>query len=437
MRLTDYFRLGWDQLRRRKVVTALCVAGIAIGAASIIVALSFGKSISHYSMQQMSLYFKTHEIEVFPGRVEADEPAEIGQITPQKIELIRSLPTVEAVLPERELNYYDFTVDGSKRGSMLLIATDLTQMASFGYELQQGEFPEADDVIILNYGATLDLYDERLFQLMESAPEQMSIYADESFSEQVIPYPMYQKMIVLEPEMMPGFADGARSEAQPVPVRVAGILQKNEHLPPERQRWPKQAYISMSLGEQILDRLGMDNEIKLKVKVKDSNDLEETEQLIQKLRLSTRNNMYQQEMMQQELTIVRFLFGGVGLFILTVASISIVVAMTMSTYQRRRQIGIMKVLGANLRQIRNMFLVESVLLGIIGGLVGIILSYWVIWAINMAVVNWSGSGDEVLFIRFWVLAVGFSMASLTGMLSGIYPAAKASRTDALTAIHRE
>ena len=74
--------------------------------------------------------------------------------------------------------------------------------------------------------------------------------------------------------------------------------------------------------------------------------------------------------MEQELAIVRLIFGGVGLFVLLVASISIVVAMTMSTYQRRRQIGIMKVLGANLRQIRNMFLVESILLGIIGGLCG-------------------------------------------------------------------
>lgn len=66
---------------------------------------------------------------------------------------------------------------------------------------------------------------------------------------------------------------------------------------------------------------------------------------------------------------------GIGLFVLFIASISIVVAMTMSTYQRRRQIGIMKVLGANLKQIRNMFIIEAALLGLVGGLVGIMLSY--------------------------------------------------------------
>ena len=178
------------------------------------------------------------------------------------------------------------------------------------------------------------------------------------------------------------------------------------------------------------------NETRLRVKVKDTGDLEETEEIIRKLRLTAYNNLHQQEMMEQELAIVWLIFGGVGLFVLLVASISIVVAMTMSTYQRRRQIGIMKVL-VNSRQIRNMFLVESILLGIIGGLCGILLSYWVIWAINMTVIHMSNSGDEILFIRSSVLVAGFLMAALTGALSGIYPAIRASRTDALTAIKRE
>ncbi|WP_331436839.1 ABC transporter permease [Gordoniibacillus kamchatkensis] len=113
----------------------------------------------------------------------------------------------------------------------------------------------------------------------------------------------------------------------------------------------------------------------------------------------------------------------------------------MSTYQRRRQIGIMKVLGANLRQIRNLFIVESALLGVIGGACGILLSYWVVWGINGIVTRFSkgppGSDPEILFISLWILPVGLFFAVLTGVLSGIYPAIKASRTDALTAIKRE
>lgn len=436
MRWFDYIRLGWDQLRRRKVVTALCAAGIAIGSASIIVALAFGESVSHYSMQQMSQYLKTDEIEVYPGQVQSGEDEEIAKMTEQKIELIRSLSQVAAVLPQKDLGYYQFVVDGSKWGNVNLIATDLSQMEAFGYELQQGSFPDSDNAIILNFGATLDLYDERMLQL-DSLEFEENASVSANVQDVAIPYPLYQKMILLKPETMGYIGAVQPSNAQSVPLRVAGILQKNEHLPIERQRWPKEAYISLELGERLLEQAGLVNETRLRVKVKDTRDLEETEEIIRKLRLTAYNNLHQQEMMEQELAIVRLIFGGVGLFVLLVASISIVVAMTMSTYQRRRQIGIMKVLGANLRQIRNMFLVESILLGIIGGLCGILLSYWVIWAINMTVIHMSNSGDEILFIRSWVLVAGFLMAALTGALSGIYPAIRASRTDALTAIKRE
>jgi len=145
--------------------------------------------------------------------------------------------------------------------------------------------------------------------------------------------------------------------------------------------------------------------------------------------------------MNREFVILRLIFGGIGAFILFVASISIIVAMTMSTYQRRRQIGIMKVLGANLKQIRNMFIVESALLGLLGGLLGILLSHWVVWGINILVIRFgdqpSGSDPEILFISWWILPLGLFFALLTGVMSGIFPAIRASRTDALTAIKRD
>jgi ABC-type antimicrobial peptide transport system permease subunit len=74
-------------------------------------------------------------------------------------------------------------------------------------------------------------------------------------------------------------------------------------------------------------------------------------------------------------------------------------------------------------------------------LFGLLLSYWVIWGINAVVNRFSngppGSDPQILFISPWILPVGMFFAVLTGVLSGIYPAVKASRTDALTAIKRE
>lgn len=100
----------------------------------------------------------------------------------------------------------------------------------------------------------------------------------------------------------------------------------------------------------------------------------------------------------------------------------------------------MKVLGSSLAQIRNMFIVESALLGLLGGIAGIVLSYWVIWGINALIIKFSGGStmeDELLFISWVNIVIGMFFAIMTGILSGIFPAIKASRTDALTAIKRE
>ncbi|KPV55066.1 ABC transporter permease, partial [Paenibacillus sp. A3] len=241
-----------------------------------------------------------------------------------------------------------------------------------------------------------------------------------------------------------------------IPVRVVGILKKPEGVPDDMLIHQKTAFVSPALGKRLQEAIIQMNGGKVKedknssqtaeynevkIKVDSSAHVKELESLLKKLKLTVQTNLHREESMQNELLIVRLIFGGAGVFILFVASISIIVAMTMSTYQRRRQIGIMKVLGANLSQIRNMFMVESALLGLLGGLVGILVSYWVIWGINIAIMQFTppraGSQVEILFISPWILPVGLFFAIMTGVLSGIYPAIKASRTDALTAIKRD
>lgn len=95
-------------------------------------------------------------------------------------------------------------------------------------------------------------------------------------------------------------------------------------------------------------------------------NIKPVEQMIQKLTLNAQDNLYQQEMLKEQFDMIKMAALGIGVFILIIASISIIVAMTMSTHQRRRQIGIMKVLGANMGQIRNMFITEAALLGLLG-----------------------------------------------------------------------
>ncbi|MBD0381142.1 ABC transporter permease [Paenibacillus sedimenti] len=452
MKLKDYIRLGWDQLQRRKVVTALCTVGIAIGSASIMVALGFGESIQHYSQKQMSFYLKTDEITI---QGQNDDPNGQGKITKAKLDLIRSFPHVKSVASFQELPQFSFTVDDGKQSYVQLISTELDTVEVFNSKFQQGGSSDRDNSIILAYGATMGVIDEKTSQvrskLMQQNPnKEMS---DTINKMNAIPYPLYQKQLLLTPTSFPdrgngnGNAETAVTKKIEIPVRVVGVLKKPEGLPDYMVQNNKTAYVSPEMGRKILELTnkasgdGLVQYSSVRVKVDSSAHVKEVEALIKKLQLTTQSNLYQEDRMKGEFAIVRLLLTGVGLFVLFVASISIVVAMTMSTHQRRRQIGIMKVLGANLKQIRNMFIVESSLLGMLGGLVGILLSYWVIWGINLLIIQFdsrdSSENAEILFISLWILPVGMFFAILIGVLSGLYPAIKASRTDALTAIKRE
>ncbi|MFC5451738.1 ABC transporter permease [Paenibacillus aestuarii] len=445
------YPLGWDQLQRRKVVTALCTVGIAIGSASIMVALGFGESIQHYSQKQMSYYLKTDEITI---RDISDDPSGQGKMTSAKLDLIRSFPYVKSVASFQDLQQFTFTVDDGKKSTVHLIATELPTIPDFDSKLQQGSFSVQENSIILSYGATMGLMDEQTEQVRVKMMQQNpSKETAETFNKMdALPYPLYQKQLILKAVSSPSSqtanpASAAVQQAETT-LRVTGVLQRPEGLPDSMVQGNKTAFVSAETGRKILElnnRISDSSAVQydsVKVKVDSSAHVKEVEENIRKLHLQTQSNLYQEDRMKGEFVIVRLLLTGVGLFVLFVASISIVVAMTMSTHQRRRQIGIMKVLGANLKQIRNMFIVEASLLGMLGGLVGILLSYWVIWGINVIIIKFSGSESsgepaEILFLSLWILPVGMFFAIMTGVLSGLYPAVKASKTDALTAIKRE
>lgn len=450
MRIRDLARLSWDQVRRRKVVTGLCAAGISIGCAAIIVALSMGESAQNYIEEEMNAYFKMDEITVranegvkeAKGGADANELAR-GQLTEQKRYAIEKMVGVKAVVPMLDLGNIQYT-SGDKQAHLQLIATDLEKLEGLGETLGQGSLTDGDGVVILSYGATLGLIDEKtrqnLFEQMEKDPFNTELM-DQYMNLNKVPTALYQRQIQFRDYNESG------KQVNSSPLRVAGVLKKPDTTNENMIANDKKAYISLETGRQLASQLdsprmrGIGRDIlfqTLIVKVDRQDQVEQVEKQIRKLTLSTQTNLHQRESLASQFKIIKGVALGGGIFILIIASISIVVAMTMSTYQRRRQIGIMKVLGANLAQIRNMFIVEAALLGLLGGLLGVLFSYWIIWGINIIIAALAGDPNALrIFIPLTVVPIGMVFAIMTGILSGIYPAINASRTDALTAIRRE
>jgi ABC-type antimicrobial peptide transport system permease subunit len=435
------------------------MAGISIGCAAIIVALSIGESAQSYTEREVNRNFKMDEISVTPnvgipsqggggkaGASQTSDKLDPGKLTRQKVELINGIKHVTAAAPFQELGYIQMNTIDNKVSDVQVIGTDLRLLMKYDNTFKQGGPSDLSGMVVLNYGATVGLVDaetrKNFFEQLESDPynaEMMGNY--DSLSR--LPSEMYQQQIQLQSQSN-DITSQSLQTYDSSPFRVVGILDKTGN--PDMALYDKKVYMSLESAERLVEELHLNNGTvgqegvynSVIVKVDSIDNIVQVEQMIKKLMLSTSTNLYQKEELAKTFNMVKKAALGIGVFILIIASISIIVAMTMSTHQRRRQIGIMKVLGANMRQIRNMFITEAALLGMLGGILGVLFSYLIVLGINKLIGTDPGMGEPLIIdIPLMTIPVGIAFAIMTGVLSGIYPAISASRTNALSAIKRD
>ena len=125
---------------------------------------------------------------------------------------------------------------------------------------------------------------------------------------------------------------------------------------------------------------------------------------------------------------------GVALISLLVGGLSVVNTMTMSVYARTRELGIRKAIGASHRQIVGQFLVESALIGFLGGATGLLLGWLTTLGVNAAMAG----GGTILFLVTPRLALGsLVFAIVLGVGSGFYPSLHAARLKPVLALRYE
>jgi putative ABC transport system permease protein len=136
------------------------------------------------------------------------------------------------------------------------------------------------------------------------------------------------------------------------------------------------------------------------------------------------------EMATETTGTITMLLGSIAAISLLVGGIGIMNIMMVSVTERTREIGIRKALGATYRDVMLQFLLESIVIGLIGGIGGILLGICSAYAISII-----GSLNTVISVLSIVVSFGFSIA--IGLFFGIYPARKAALLDPIEALRYE
>lgn len=420
LRFADIVRSATQNLGRRPVRNILTAGGVLIGIVTLVAMVSFGVGVQ----REVQRNFETIGLEnIFASPLYAEgdgfdpfatlEP--ITPITPAIVAAIRELPGVAAASPELSL----------PRGmEMRLIRSDQTIPVRLT-EGGEGRF-SFGNVNQLVAGEDLAEGDSSGTVLWAGLADQI-LAPDETYTD-LIGMPVQINL------QLP------RGETEDFATTIIGIRD--------------------SFGSRTLD-LGLDERVRMKTWWFDQPNILQNEGYdmvtvradnlsavadvitgLEELNLRTQSLDTILDVVNQVLSLMQALLGSVGALALLVAALGVANTMMMAIYERTREIGVLKALGASRGEIRSLFTMEAAFIGLLGGffglLAGALLGRIVDWIAHRYLISEGVTGVGVLSIVPPWLAIGaLFFAALIGILAGLYPAARAARLDPVTALRHE
>jgi putative ABC transport system permease protein len=133
---------------------------------------------------------------------------------------------------------------------------------------------------------------------------------------------------------------------------------------------------------------------------------------------------------QKQALIFTAMLGAIGGISLLVGGIGVMNVMLVSVSERRREIGIRRALGASRGDIQSQFLIEAIILSLLGGIIGALLGVGSSWL-------YAHYKEMEFMVSYGAIGLGVGFSSIVGIFFGFYPAWKASRLDPITALRSE
>ena len=179
----------------------------------------------------------------------------------------------------------------------------------------------------------------------------------------------------------------------------------------------------------------------ISVRVKNPKQVEAVEQAVKKLGFNTFSILDATRSLRQFFAVLDLFLGIFGSLALAVASIGIVNTLVMAILERRREIGIMKAIGASDGDVKKLFFAEAGAMGVLGGVVGVALGWAIGHVINLGtniyLKRQALPPESFWSVPWWLVGAAIVFAFIVSLVSGLYPAARAARLDPVQALRYE
>lgn len=399
MNLTQYLFIALTALRTNKVRSILTMLGVIIGVASVILLVSIGTGLQNFVTEQFTS-LGSNTLWVMAGEVDFHQGPRSAMMAQSKFELSdvadleRGSDVIKQASPMLQ-GFGSFAYRGKTSSTEVWGVWenyfDITNFEpQYGRIITQSDVERSRRVIVLGSKPAKDLFGEGVSPVGKTLP---------------LNEVQFEIVGVLKSKGGGG-ALGSADDFTAIPLTTA--MRQFD------QDRPFMIYVEVD-GSENIAQAKSDTERILGSRLKDDEFtvLEQT-QLLQTV--------------TQFLGVVTATLGGIASISLLVGGIGIMNIMLVSVTERTREIGLRKAVGATPRAILTQFLIEAVILSLVGGTIGIIL----------------GSAGSLIVARFvntsvtlWSVGLAFGFSALVGIIFGVAPALRAARLDPIEALRYE
>jgi len=187
--------------------------------------------------------------------------------------------------------------------------------------------------------------------------------------------------------------------------------------------------------------LGVTNFSQVKVIVDNPETLAQTRQTIEAMGYVTTSVVDTVAQIESLFATARLALGLVGMIALAIAALGMFNTLTVSLLERTREVGLMKAMGMKSHEVRRLFLTESLAMGLAGGIGGLLLGLAGGKALGVGLtalaLSRGGEAISVSFIPFSLMLIVLGLSVAVGIMTGFYPARRATRISALDALRYE